>query len=79
MESSTKPNVALPGSAAVAEFVPTVAAAPVAAPIHKGLGRSETEGALDSLAPNAVFAARGAPCAPTVFSDRGRGRSEGAS
>lgn len=37
MESSTKPNVALPGSAAVAEFVPTVAAAPVAAPINREL------------------------------------------
>src|SRR5437867_675219 len=37
MESSTKPNVALPGSAAVAQFVPTVAAAPVAAPINREL------------------------------------------
>jgi acyl-CoA synthetase (AMP-forming)/AMP-acid ligase II len=33
----------------------------IAAPIHRALGRSETEGALDSLAPNAAFAARGAP------------------
>jgi len=37
MESSTKPTVAQPGPAAVAELVPTVATTPVAAPINREL------------------------------------------